>query len=295
MILAMAGPARADQMIVALVNDEPISAYDVSQRLRFLVMTSGKKPSAALRKEVIEQLIAERLKLQEAKKLGVTMSEDRVTAVLKSIASRNKMPLDKLVAGLKRGGVNIRTFRQRIKSNLIWRSVVQNKFRHQVNVSASQVDAALSSSEGDGKSTTEFHLKRVRLEHSDDADQETIAERLLEAEGVRGRFRSCDKIEDVLKGVRHASIKAIGRKRSDQLAQPSRALVMKAKAGQMTPPNITPTGVELYAVCSRRVVHTNAKARQAIERKMQDEEFNRLATRYFQDLRRDAYIEYRSK
>lgn len=288
--------AFADQMIVALVNDEPISAYDVSQRMRFLAMTSGQKPSKALRKKVVEELIEERLKFQEAKKLGVSISEEQITQTLEGIAKRNKMPMSRLVAGLKQAGVNVRTFRDRIKAALIWRQVVQRKFRHQVSVSAAQVDEALTTEGGgEGQDTTEFQLQRVRLELGEEPDQERIASRLIEAESLRSRFRTCDKLEDVIKGVRRASIKQIGKKRAEQLAQPSRALLMKAKAGEMTPPNLTPTGVELYAVCSRKKVTTNIKKRQQVEQKMQAEEYSRLATRYFQDLRRDAYIEHRGK
>ncbi len=294
-LMAGSGQATADQMIVALVNDEPISAYDVSQRTRFMAMTSGQKPTAALRKKIIKELIEEKLKLQEAKKLGVSVTEERITQTLEGIAKRNKMPLNKLVGGLKQAGVNVRTFRDRIKVALVWRQVVQRKFRHQVSVSATQVDEALTTVEGEGQATTEFQLRRVRLELGEEPDQETIATRLVEAEALRSRFRSCEKIEDVIKGVRKASIKSVGRKRTEQLPQPSRALLMKAKAGQMTPPNLTPTGVELFAVCSRKQIKTDAKKRQAVEQKMQAEEYNRLAKRYFQDLRRDAFIEHRSK
>lgn len=294
-VVLASGRGFADQMIVALVNDEPISAYDVSQRMRFLAMTSGQKPSKALRKKVVEELIEERLKFQEAKKLGVSVSDEQITQTLEGIAKRNKMPMSRLVAGLKQSGVNIRTFRDRIKAALIWRQVVQRKFRHQVSVSAAQVDEALTTAGGEGQDTTEFQLQRVRLELGEEPDQERIASRLVEAESLRSRFRTCEKLEDVIKGVRRASIKQIGRKRAEQLAQPSRALVMKAKAGEMTPPNLTPTGVELYAVCSRKKVTTNVKKRLQVEQKMQAEEYSRLATRYFQDLRRDAYIEHRGK
>lgn len=294
-LVTSGGQVSADQMIVALVNDEPISAYDVSQRTRFIAMTSGQKPTAALRKKVIKELIEERLKLQEAKKLGVAVTDERITQTLEGIAKRNKMPLNKLVGGLKQAGVNVRTFKERIKVALLWRQVVQRKFRHQISVSATQVDAALTTAEGEGQATTEFQLQRVRLELGEEPDQETIATRLVEAESLRSRFRSCEKLEDVIKGVRRASIKSVGKKRTEQLPQPSRALLMKAKAGQMTPPNLTPTGVELFAVCSRKQIKTDTKKRQAVEQKMQAEEYNRLATRYFQDLRRDAFIEHRSK
>jgi peptidyl-prolyl cis-trans isomerase SurA len=43
------------------------------------------------RKEAQEELIEERLKLQEAKRVGIEISDDEVKRVMKGIAERNKM------------------------------------------------------------------------------------------------------------------------------------------------------------------------------------------------------------
>ena len=59
--------AQSELSIVALVNDQPISAYDVVQRVRFMSATTRKPPSEALRKKAIDDLINESLQLQEAK------------------------------------------------------------------------------------------------------------------------------------------------------------------------------------------------------------------------------------
>ena len=64
--------AQAEQSIVVIVNDDPISAYDIEQRERFLAITTHEEPSAALKKKATEMLIEERLQMQQAKKLGLT-------------------------------------------------------------------------------------------------------------------------------------------------------------------------------------------------------------------------------
>ncbi|MGI9382902.1 MAG: hypothetical protein ACR2PO_07090, partial [Methyloligellaceae bacterium] len=58
--------AQAEQKIIVLVNDQPISAFDVAQRLRFMAVSTRQKPDAALRKKVVNILIDETLQLQEA-------------------------------------------------------------------------------------------------------------------------------------------------------------------------------------------------------------------------------------
>jgi peptidyl-prolyl cis-trans isomerase SurA len=68
---------------------------------------------------------------------------------------------------------------------------------------------------------------------------------------------------------------------------------MNAKVGQMTPPTLSPSGVELYAVCGKRSIGGDTKVRAATQRKLLNEEMMIRAERLLRDLRQDAFIEYR--
>ncbi len=46
--LPCAAQAQTEQSIVVLVNDDPITVYDVEQRERFLAVTTQEQPSPAL-------------------------------------------------------------------------------------------------------------------------------------------------------------------------------------------------------------------------------------------------------
>src|SRR5680860_331478 len=50
--------------IKILVNDDPISDYDIDQRERFLALTTQQQPSPALKKQATDMLIDERLQIQ---------------------------------------------------------------------------------------------------------------------------------------------------------------------------------------------------------------------------------------
>ncbi len=68
---------------------------------------------------------------------------------------------------------------------------------------------------------------------------------------------------------------------------------MNAKVGQMTPPTISPSGVELYAVCGKVSTKGDTKVREATQRKLMNDEMMIRAERLLRDLRQDAFIEYR--
>lgn len=287
--------AQSEQSIVVLVNDEPITNYDVTQRMRLLTVTTRKSASDAMRKKVIESLISERIQIQEANKSSVIVSDDKIEEIFNRVAKSNKMSGTQLTASFAQLGVNVKTMKEQIRARLAWRQVVQRKFRSQVSVNASQVDKALSAEapSENQQEATEFQLQRVRLELPDNPNQRTIASRLVEAERLRNRIRSCSGIAKVIKPLRKASAKEVGRKKAEQVAQPTRAILLATKEGQMTPPTITSSGIELYVVCARRSVNRNDKQRKEVRSKLLSQEYDILARRHLRDLRQDAFVERR--
>jgi peptidyl-prolyl cis-trans isomerase SurA len=279
--------------IVVLVNDDPISDYDVEQRERFLAITTQEQPSPELKKKATDQLIDERLQVQQGRKLSVSVDEDDVTQIVEDMAKKNNLDVDGLATALGKAGVNIKTLKDRIRSQLVWQNVVRQKFRREIQIGDVDVDKALSDAgrqASAGPAETALQLRQVRYELPAGADQKTIAERLAAAESARSKFGSC---ADLAKGVEGASVKALTDQQPASLVQPARLLVMNAKMGQMTPPTLTASAVEMYAVCGKRSVKGDDKTREDMERKLMNEEMGIRADRLLRDLRQDAFIEYR--
>ncbi len=360
---ALVLPASASQSIVALVNDEPISQYDVEQRGKFLVANmpevrkklaaemkatfksprtqqrwrayiTAERPQSreeavalqrkfvakvqrevrtrvlraarstkAFRKRVLESLIEERLKLQHAKKYNIIVSEDEVNRMIANMAKRNKHPktgkpmtrqqfenhLQKVL------GFSLKDFRNRIKAQIAWPKVVRRKFGRLIHVGDQQIDRALAGqgAQGGGEKKTILKLKKIRLAYAANASQKDRVQRLIEAEALRARFSDCRQARKLLKSVPGAEIRNIGSKEVDSLPQPLRGLVLGAEVGQLTPPSLTSSGVELYAVCARNMMLGNAKKRARIKSDLREKEFRIMSRRLLRDVRQDAYIEYR--
>ncbi|MGE0612107.1 MAG: SurA N-terminal domain-containing protein, partial [Hyphomicrobiales bacterium] len=280
--------------IVVLVNDEPITQFDVSQRVRFTEVTQRKDVDAGTRKKIIEDLIAERVQIQEARKSGVVVSEADIDAVLENMAKGNDMTKDQLVAALAQVGVRERTLRDRIRAGIGWREVSQKKFRMEVNIGNSDVDRAMTGQEGEGTKKEEVQIQRIRLDIADRTDTRAVIARLSEAETLRQRISSCGQVESAVNGVSKASVRAIEKRMVDQVPQPTRAYLLAAQPGQVTPPSITGSSIELYALCDRKTIVSDEEQRQEVRRKLLVEEFGRLSKRYLDDARSAAYVEYRN-
>ncbi len=285
--------------IKVLVNDDPISDYDIDQRERFLAITTQQQPSTDLKKQATDLLIDERLQIQQARKLGVTPDDDDMMKILGDMAQKNNLSVDGLSTALGKAGVNIKTLKDRIRAQLAWQGVVRQKFRHDVEVGDADVDKALTEAganggqEGAANAAPTLQLKQVKFELPAGADDRTIAARIAAAEALRARFDNCSNIGDLAKGVEGASIKLLADQQPTSLAQPARLLVMSAKVGQMTPPTLTQSAVEIYAVCGKRTVVGDSKIREETQRKLLNQEMAIRAERLLRDLRQDAFIEYR--
>ena len=81
--------------IAAIVNDDVISNYDVEERIDLLIITSNQKNSAQLRKRLTRQtlnaLIDEKLKLQDATRLGIKGERNKLEQAFSNLEMQNKM------------------------------------------------------------------------------------------------------------------------------------------------------------------------------------------------------------
>jgi peptidyl-prolyl cis-trans isomerase SurA len=283
--------------IKILVNDEPISDYDIDQRERFLAITTQKEPSPALKKQAAEMLIDERLQIQEGRKVSVTPSEEDVTAILGDMAQKNNLNVEGLATALGKAGVNIKTLKDRIRAQLVWQATVQKKFRRDIQIADADVDEALATGAVGGGAAPAaaaaepaLQLRQIKYALPTGADQRVIAGQLAAAESMRARFKSC---ADLANGIQGANVTTLQDYKTASLAQPARLLVTNAKVGQMTPPTITQAAVELYAVCGKRAAAVDSTAREQAQRQLMSQEMGLRAERLLRDVRAEAFIEYR--
>ena len=289
--------AQAEQSIVVLVNDDPITVYDVEQRQRFLAVTTQEQPSPALKKKATDMLIEERLQIQQGRKLGITPSEEDVTKVLAGMAKNNNMSPEQLGSALGQMGVNIKTLRDRIRAQVVWQDLIRKKFRRDVSIAETDVDKALGSgadAEAPKEETT-FQLRQVKYEIPTDADQASIAKQLAAVESVRAKVQSCSNLSSFTKDMKGFKIKTLQDQLPGSLGQPMRTLVMNAKIGQMTPPTLSGSAIEAYAVCGKHAIKGDPEKRQQTEMKLMEEELGIRAEGLLRDMRQGAFIEYRQQ
>lgn len=91
-------PPAAVEAIAAIVNEQLITTYDVRQRMKLIIASTGIQTTEQNIKQIQEQavrsLIEESLQLQEAKKYKVEITDAEVNASIKAIAQQNGATLE---------------------------------------------------------------------------------------------------------------------------------------------------------------------------------------------------------
>ena len=287
--------AQTEQSIAVLVNDDPITSYDIEQRQRFLAVTTHEEPSPALKKKATDMLIEERLQMQQGKKLGISPPEDEVSKIIAGMAEKNNMNPEQLAAALGQMGVDIKTLKDRVRAQIMWQGVVRGKFRRDVSVGEAEIDKALTDAGQSAKpqEKTVLQLRQIKYEIPTNADQAAIAKQLAAIEAVRTKLQSCSNISTLTKEIQGFKVVSLEDQLPDSLGQPMRTLVMNAKIGQMTPPTLSGSAIEAYAICGQHAIKGDPEKRQQTEMKLMEQGLEIRADGLLRDMRQDAFIEYR--
>ena len=132
------------QAIAVIVNDEVISRYDVNQRVRLILVTSGipatEENVKRIEEQAIKALIDEKIQIQEAIKLEVPDSPDEINLMLDNIAKGNQTTAEGILESITSQGVNSETLLSQIKSELLWNKIVRGRFGSYINISDEEVN-----------------------------------------------------------------------------------------------------------------------------------------------------------
>lgn len=146
--------ARANPLsesVAAVVNDDIISSYDLMQRMRLLMITSGMQPTQEnlpqLEQEALRSLIDEHVQMQELRrvekeqKITIISTDKEVDEEIGSIAQGNKMSAQQLLDQLAAQGVSADTWRAQIRAESSWQNWISGRYGSRLRIGEDQIKA----------------------------------------------------------------------------------------------------------------------------------------------------------
>jgi peptidyl-prolyl cis-trans isomerase SurA len=293
-IVTMAMPATAapapTQLVVVVVNGDPITNFDIDQRIK-LVQLGGQK---ATRVEVIEDLINEKLKLQVMKRFSIPDVDKDVDTAFRNMARRARQTPKEFAGQLEHAGVKMDTLRSRIRAEIIWSQIIRGRFQSSFQFSDKDIEVRLESKKPEDANVAgyDYTLRPILFVVPRGSPPAAFEARKKEAEELRARFRNCEQGIPLARAIRYVAVRQTVVKASAELPAALRDVLAKTELGHLAPPDVTREGVEIYALCGKKQSE-NTPAKKEIRDQLISEAFESQSKKYLKELRSEAMIEYR--
>ena len=178
--------AQETQRVAAVVNDDIISLHDLESRMRLVIVSSNLPDTVETRSRVgpsvLRTLIDERLKIQEAERMKISISATEINAGIAMIERQNNLAPGYFESNLKGSGIDIDTMRQQIRAERSWVRVVRQTLIPDLHIGEEEIDARLATLR-DNLGKPEYLVGEIFLAVEDlrhEAEVRQLSERLIE-------------------------------------------------------------------------------------------------------------------
>ena len=294
-IPAMAG----NESIVAVVNQNVVTASDLNARLNLIAASTGLPPSnelnAKLRPQVLDMLIEEQIKLQEARRLRINVSDEEIEQGFQTIAKQNNIPTDVFKKALAQRGIKMSTMNDQIEAQISWTKIVQKRVRPRVEVSDADIDSELDLMRGNsGKN--QYRLAEIFLPVADGvkaSDVKSVARKLSDQlQQQPDAFPKVARQFSQSAGAEQGGL--IGWVFGSQVAEEVEKVLPSLEKGQVSQPIEAASGYYILMMIDKRQISEEAlPSRDDVMQRIGTQRLDRAQRRYLMDLYSASFIERR--
>lgn len=247
MALGAAAPAAAQGPFaaVARVGDDVVTGYELAQRMRFnqLLGTPGD-----LREASLGQLIDDRLRLSEAARLDIAITDEQVETGMSEFAGRANLETEAFVDILGQAGVDEATFQDFVRAGVAWREAVRAQGGPIAEVSDTEIDRAVARGDVEGAGGPRLLVSEIIIPAPTPEARAAAIARARQIAGVSDE----EAFGRAARAYSAASSAAGGGRLNwlgaDALPEPVRAAIAGLRPGQVTSPVEVPGAIAVFLV-----------------------------------------------
>jgi len=267
------------QSVAVTVNGTPITDAQVAARARLLQMEGNRSGTRG----ATDQLIDEAIKMTEAKRMGITVSNAEVDNGILQVARNIKVSQDKLIQMLQQGGVNPETLRDRLRATLAWNAVTEAAVAPNVQISDLELDQQAESRLADYQNF-DYILKEIIFIGG--------GGRSGQANNYRGSFAGCDSAVQLSLTYTDAAVIDVGRRHATQMPEAVARELAGLNVGGITKPRAVENGLSMLAVCEKTQAEDLTFVKDELRNEAGAEAMQNQADEYLATLRKQAKIVY---
>ncbi|MEF8793068.1 peptidylprolyl isomerase [Thiohalorhabdus sp.] len=280
-LAATAGAAQLIDRIVAVVNDDVITASELEQNLERSIQKLRQQtgpgqlpPRQVLRRQLLERMVIDRIQIQRAKERDIQVSAQEVDDAVARVARQNNLGVPRFRQALKRQGVDYADYRQRLKEQIMRSRLSDGAVRSKIHITEEEVDSYLARQGKSGEDQFEYKLQHILVAVPEGTSPEETAELRRKAEDLRARVTEGEAFATVAAaesdGQNALEGGDLGWFKPGELPEPVLAEVEAVEPGHLSRVVRTPSGFHVFRVTERRRTEsareTQVKARHILLR-----------------------------
>jgi peptidyl-prolyl cis-trans isomerase SurA len=163
--------------IVAIVNSEPVTNNEIRARLiryeqRLASMGAPMPSRLELSREILEDIINERLELQRARDTNIRVDDRTIEAAIQNFANQNKLSVADLRTRSSADGIGFAQIRRDIKNQLLIQRLRERDVLTNIDIGDSEIEAFLKSTNGlDAANELEIDIAQILVAVPEDATE----------------------------------------------------------------------------------------------------------------------------
>lgn len=283
-------PYSGNLRILASVNGDIITTEDINNRVRAFCMTTGipynEQTKLLIINKVMQNTIDEKLKIQDAAKNKIEISEQEIDDAVKSFANSNKSSVTQLKQAFKEYGVSEAIFREQMKSDLAWVRLVRSKTANDT-VTEIEIQDALEATKKD-MNKIKFMVSEIVINRKDAKNIHDLSQTLRQDPRFEMYAAQFSQSPSAASGGR------LGWINTGQLPETLDNALQKMSAGQVSDPILYNDAYYILRVEQKfdpskdKLPEPNANE---IAEMLAGQKTERFAARHLQELRQRAAIE----
>ncbi|MEO1573350.1 MAG: peptidylprolyl isomerase [Pseudomonadota bacterium] len=161
----LTGSGQLLDRIVAVVNDGVVLESEVMQQGAAIVSrlrADGVQlpPAEVLQRQIVERLVVEKIQLQRAERLGITITDDQLNNALGTVARRNNITLAQLPDALAEQGIDYAAYRADIRKEMAIDQLRNRDLVPRISITRDEVEAYLANK---GEDQNEYDISHILI------------------------------------------------------------------------------------------------------------------------------------
>ena len=289
--------------VVAVVNQEVITwselyramEADASPQLKELKEEDRRKIYKESEPIFLENLINLKLQLQEAKNLGMGVTEGEINEAVDTITKKYSMTDAAFSESLQKEGYTMEEYRKRLQEQILISKVVSQQLKSKILVTEDDVSRFLDENRDFVENTEGYRLSQIFFKAPKNGQERTrVEERAAE---VLAKIKEGENFKELAKKYSEDPSGPAGGdlgfiKKSHLLKEFSEA-VTRIKAGEVSMPFWTERGLHIIRLDERIEVRDKKEIREEARNALSGRIFSEKYNTWIKALREKAFIEIR--